>query len=277
MKHRIAKRRLVTYCVSFLACILVVIYAFDKSLVIRRYHIPSDAIDSRIRLALVTDLHSCAYGEEQAELLEAIRKEQPDAVLLGGDIVDDVLPEENAKIFLSAVSKQYPCYYVSGNHEFWSDRIAEIKKFIKTCGISVLEGENKIVEIAGQKLNICGVDDPAAGETVIRTQLERCGAVTDKSTFDILLAHRPSVVDSCRQYGFDLILAGHNHGGQWRIPFLLNGLVGPDDGLFPKYAGGLYHFENMDMIVSRGLARESSIYPRIFNRPELVIVTLEAG
>ncbi len=276
MKHRIIKRRLLI-CVSVLVCALVVVYAFDKSLIVRRYHIQSDEIGSRIRLALVTDLHSCAYGEEQAELLEALRKEQPDVVLLGGDIVDDVLPEENAKIFLSAVSQQYPCYYVSGNHEFWSSRIVEIKKFIKKCGITVLEGENKIVEVAGQKLNICGVDDPAAGDTVIRTQLEHCAASTDKSTFDILLAHRPSVVDSCQQYGFDLILAGHNHGGQWRIPFLLNGLVGPDDGLFPKYAGGLYHFENMDMIVSRGLARESPAYPRIFNRPELVIVTLEAG
>ena len=90
----------------------------------------------------------------------------------------------------------------------------------------------------------------------------------------MLLTHRPELIDKYNEYNFDLILSGHAHGGQWRIPFILNGLIAPNQGLLPKYTGGLYKFGNNNMIVSRGLARESTIIPRLFNRPELVIIDI---
>ena len=90
----------------------------------------------------------------------------------------------------------------------------------------------------------------------------------------VLLAHRPENIKCYLQYPFDLIVSGHAHGGQWRIPGLLNGLYAPHQGLFPRYAGGRYDFDGATFLVSRGLARESTRVPRIFNRPELVIVDI---
>jgi predicted MPP superfamily phosphohydrolase len=96
----------------------------------------------------------------------------------------------------------------------------------------------------------------------------------DLSLYSILLAHRPEHIDQYLNYGFDLVLSGHSHGGQWRIPFILNGLYAPDQGFFPKYAGGKYEHGSTIHIVGRGLSKNSTRIPRIFNPPELVIIEL---
>ena len=136
----------------------------------------------------------------------------------------------------------------------------------------MLEGACVPVAVDGQTIQLCGVDDPAAGEAVWRAQLARAAAQADPDLFTILLTHRPERVEAYRGRGFDLILAGHAHGGQWRLPGVVNGLLAPDQGLFPPYAGGRYELEGGTLIVSRGLARESTRVPRVFNRPELVII-----
>jgi hypothetical protein len=206
--------------------------------------------------------------------LDKIYIQKPDIVLLGGDIVDDILPQKKAKEFLEAISQKYLCYYVSGNHEFWGADIEEVKEMIRNYGIHVLEGENINLKIKGQIISISGVDDPEVGEKEFYRQLEACGANLNKDIFSVLLSHRPERIESYSLYGFDLALAGHAHGGQWRIPGILNGLLAPHQGLFPKYSGGYYEFENSAMVVSRGLAKESTRIPRIFNRPEIVVVDI---
>ena len=219
-------------------------------------------------------MHSCDYGEGQAGLLKAVAAEGPDVVLLGGDIVDDDarMDPERAYTAASALAASWPTYYVSGNHEFWSGEADAIKTALEARGVTVLEGACVPVTVDGQTIQLCGVDDPAAGEAVWRAQLERAAAQADPDLFTILLTHRPERVEAYRGRGFDLILAGHAHGGQWRLPGVVNGLLAPDQGLFPPYAGGRYELEGGTLIVSRGLARESTRVPRVFNRPELVII-----
>jgi predicted MPP superfamily phosphohydrolase len=95
--------------------------------------------------------------------------------------------------------------------------------------------------------------------------------------YTILLAHRPEEIERYSAYHFDLVLSGHAHGGQWRLPGIVNGLLAPDQGWFPRYAGGEYLVNGTTLIVSRGLARESTRIPRIFNRPELVVVDLKSA
>ena len=97
----------------------------------------------------------------------------------------------------------------------------------------------------------------------------------DENVFTILLSHRPEYCKTYMKYTFDLVLCGHAHGGQWRIPGILNGLYAPHQGIVPKYAGGRYDSEDMTMIVSRGLAKETTRIPRIFNRPELVVIDVK--
>ncbi|MBR5533942.1 MAG: metallophosphoesterase [Ruminiclostridium sp.] len=240
------------------------------------YEVESPEVESPIRLALVTDLHSCDYGERQEELLTAISAQNPDAVLLGGDIIDDDIPREKGEIFVTEVSKTYPTYYVSGNHEYRTEDMDGIKDFLRSAGATVLEGDCISLLLNGQTIQICGVDDPeGVGQDTMDLQLAQAAVQADPDLFTILLSHRPELIDQYRSYGvFDLILSGHAHGGQWRIPGLLNGLLAPNQGFFPQYAGGRYDFPDCTFLVSRGLARETTRIPRLFNNPELVILDI---
>lgn len=252
--------------------ILLIAVAFDTHLTVRSYTVETEKVSVPVRLAVLTDLHSCAYGDEQRELVNAVVQAAPDAVLLVGDIVDDVLPQENAWITVSRLVDRYPCFYVTGNHEWWSGEAETIIDQMEDLGVTVLRGASSILTAEnGQSLTIWGIDDPDSG---LNSQLEQVETNEKGNNFTILMAHRPEEIDSYLSYGFDLILSGHAHGGQWRFPGLINGLFAPNQGLFPPYAGGIYSFKNSTMIVSRGLARESTRIPRIFNPPELVIVDI---
>lgn len=262
---------------ALLILLVLVLSAFDVRLKIVRYKIESNKIDSPVRIGLVTDLHSCKYGENQKTLIDAVNKEKPDIILLGGDIFDDIIPDTNTKIFLKAVAPKYPCYYVTGNHEYWSRHSDEMIAWLRANNIYVLDGESVNVEIGNQKISLSGINDPDKERFTGKSgdfdsELDKIQRKKDDNLFRILLAHRPSYIESYLKYDFDLVLCGHAHGGQWRLPPFLNGVYAPDEGWLPKYAGGKYDFPNGQMIVSRGLARESTRVPRIFNRPELVIV-----
>lgn len=261
--------------------IVLALLAFDVRLKIVQYTITSEKIKKPMRIALITDLHSCKYGAGQKTLIDAVDKEKPDMILLGGDIFDDEIPDDNTKIFLSAIAKKYPCYYVTGNHEYWSMRVHEMLDWLRAHGIEDIGGKTIRTSVNGNEICLSGLNDPDEARYTgegdgMKAELGRAMNERDDTAFTMLLTHRPSFVNLYKDAGFDLVLAGHAHGGQWRIPGLLNGVFAPDEGFFPKYAGGFYHFDNGgEMIVSRGLARESTRIPRLFNRPELVIVNLK--
>ncbi|MDR0839766.1 MAG: metallophosphoesterase [Christensenellaceae bacterium] len=233
--------------------------------------IESDKIDAPIRIVLLTDLHSCKYGQNQATLLNAIDAQHPDLILMAGDMVDDGLPQEPAFAVFRGLA-QYPCYYVTGNHEFWCESVDTVKSDIRACGITVLEGEVETLSVNGQRLAIAGIDDPEVGQALYDAQLAAVGAKKNPQLYTILLAHRPERLESYAAYGaFDLVQCGHAHGGQWRVPFPI---YAPNQGFLPKYTSGLYELGGTKMVVSRGLARESTPIPRLFNAPEIVVIDL---
>lgn len=266
---------------AILALLLTLIC--DRRLLVRKYSIQADSA-SGIRIALITDLHNSRYGKDQEKLLRAIAAQQPDLVLIGGDIFSDGDSHENTEAFLNGVSGKYPCYYVTGNHEHWhgSEAFRKRMAILEKYEVAILDGSFEQLTCNGKTVNICGVSDPVANMsqgtepiTPFDQQLETVAAAANNGNFTLLLSHRPELFEQYAAYDFDLVLCGHAHGGQWRIPFLLNGLYAPQQGLFPKYAGGEYWAEGTAMIVSRGLQRGQTIIPRIFNRPELVIIDLE--
>ena len=268
--------------VGIVMAVVLLVIAMDSRLLVCSYVLESDAVDAPVRIALVTDLHSCRYGDKQAELIEAIQRENPDVILMSGDIFDDQKDDTNTDLFLAGLAGKYPMYYVTGNHEYRSGEDAFLNKMaiLEKHSVTVLSDVSVTVEVGDQTLTLCGVNDPAvtkrmpdAGPYTARLDLVK--PIEDADTFTVLLAHRPEYFEAYAARDFDLVLCGHAHGGQWRIPYLLNGLLAPNQGFFPKYAGGLYEQDGTTMIVSRGLARETTLVPRIFNRPELVIIEIQ--
>ena len=273
------KRILKVLTVILIIAVIILLSAFDNRLKIVKYKLKSNNISSDVKIALITDLHCCLYGENQSQLISVIDNYKPDAVLLGGDIFDDYYVNNNSHILIDNIAKKYKTYYVSGNHEWWSGRMYEYFDYLQNTGVTVLRGHSDYLNVNGNNIIISGVDDPEVSvyDNSYKTYEEQLKSVADNidsEYYNILLTHRPENAQQYFNYDFDLVLSGHAHGGQGRIPFILNGLYAPNQGFFPELAGGIYDFDTKKMIVSRGLSRENTELPRIFNRPELVFVTL---
>ncbi len=275
------EKKLIAIGVIILLIILLFL-AFYNSLVVRNYTINSNKLDGNdsIRIVLITDLHSQIYGENQSKLISLIKKQKPDIIALVGDIADDQEPIDGTKQFLSGIRGLAPTYYVSGNHEFWSNDIKSIKEIIRKYNVTILENSYEQIRVKNSNIIIGGVDDPEVSnyekpdfnwqEEMYKTFSE----FKDKPYFKILLAHRPELIEIYKENTFDLVLSGHSHGGQVRIPLLLNGLFAPNQGWFPKYAGGEYKHDSFSHIVSRGLSYNPRL-PRIFNPPEVVVIDIK--
>lgn len=230
---------------------------------------------------LIADLHSVCYGKDQQRLIKKIAKQEPDIILLAGDIVDDKYSSDGAIVFMNEVTKIAPTYYVTGNHEYWSLCIDDIRQRISKTDVIMLQNTSTLIDIGTNTIQLFGVDDkdiisyyPQCGYSSWEQILKDVWETKEGDNFCILLSHRPEAVDLYQKYEYDLITAGHSHGGQVRIPFLLNGLYSPDQGIFPKYAGGRYTIDNTELVVSRGLFVFWKL-PRIFNPPEIVAITIE--
>ena len=244
--------------------------ALRRDLAVRRYAVRTSKLFAPVRLAVLSDLHSGFYGAGQRHLLAAIEREAPDALLLAGDMADDRRPPDGAVCLVSAAAAAYPCFYVTGNHEIRNGRGAELRGLFAALGATVLSGSSAELALpGGQRLRICGLDDPTALPAVVwQRQMDALRPAPGDPLFSVLLTHRPERPQA--YHGFGLVVAGHAHGGQVRIPGVLNGLFAPQQGWLPAYAGGLYPLDGGVMAVSRGLCRNA--LPRFWNRPELVIV-----
>ena len=265
------RRKRVIRLMVLAALIVLALIGLDQRMIVRRYTVESDKVTAPVRLAVIADFHGCDYGDELIPAVEAL---QPDVVLLPGDIFDDVMPWDASEALVRALAERWPCYYVTGNHEYWSGRVGEICRIIEAAGVTVLDQDCAELTINGQNVNLCGIPDPYANVNTWDALTSATGDMHQEG-FTVLLAHRPElIVQYAAKGAFDLVVSGHAHGGQVRIPFLVNGLFAPHQGWFPQYAGGMYEVDGTTMIVSRGLARESTAAPRIFNRPELVLVEI---
>ena len=252
-----------------LAAVLVLLgillpIALSQRLEVDVYTIASPKVQNQVTLAVATDLHDSFFGKDQRELIAAIRAENPDALLLVGDMCESPDEMDGVRALVEGLVGELPILYTTGNHECQGSEDKQIKAALREMGATVLEGDS--VELGG--VRIAGTDDPLClTRADWQAQLEACRAQDE--IFTVLMAHRPERVDSYAT-GFDLVVSGHAHGGQICIPGLLDGLWAPNQGWFPAYTSGLYPLEEGQLAVSRGLCK--SAIPRLFNRPELMIL-----
>lgn len=255
--------------------VVLALIALDERLILRTYTVASPKLTAEVRLAVVTDFHSSDNADDVVEMLASCA---PDAVLLVGDLFDDDTanrPTERTLSLMRQLSAQYPCYYVSGNHEAWTGEMDALYQQTEEAGVTVLRMSSGVLTVRGQRIALCGIPDPYemvfSGAPDTEEQIRQAMENVDSADFTVLLAHRPELLAKYAQFPLDLVVSGHAHGGQVRIPGVLNGLYAPNQGWFPKLAGGAYTQDGTTLIVSRGLAVRTRL-PRIFNRPEVVLV-----
>ena len=229
---------------------------------------------SGYKIAQISDLHNAEFGKNNSRLISILQEEQPDIIVITGDLIDSNRTDiDIAYTFVEQAVTIAPCYYVTGNHEAWArTQYGMLEEKMTSAGVTILHDQIISLEKNDSDIQMMGVDDPdfsGYDEYSFETQLPE---TKNQDDYMILLSHRPEFFDSYVEKNIDLVLSGHAHGGQFRLPFI-GGLIAPNQGLFPKYDAGLYRENGTHMVVSRGIG--NSVIPVRFNdRPEVVIVTL---
>lgn len=225
---------------------------------------------NNFKILQISDLHNKEFGDNQRYLVQHTKEISPDVIVITGDLIDSRRTNIDIAIeYVQQAKEIAPIYFVSGNHEEYSKDCNELKKRLEDLGVIILDDKREVIENGGEKVTLLGLRDDTFIEDKFKVLIEK----DDK--FTILLAHRPEWFNTYSKGNIDLVFSGHVHGGQFRIPFI-GGLYAPGQGLFPKYTSGIYFENDTSMVVSRGLG--NSGFPlRLFNRPELVVVTLQNG
>lgn len=231
------------------------------------------------RIVQISDLHNAKFGKNNQKLVDMIRECEPDMIVLTGDLVDSNHTNvDRAVQFVNEIVKICPVYYVTGNHEYWleASEYDELMSGLTGAGAVILD--DQVVEISrgDAKFRLVGLDDKSLADGTLGTLLNNAQNVahedSEKKEFTVVLAHEPQYLARYTGAGVDLVLSGHAHGGQFRLPFV-GGIVAPDQGFLPEYTAGEYYMNGTEMIVSRGLG--NSVIPvRLFNYPEIVCVEL---
>ena len=263
--------------IIILMLIIIILIPFclfqNKHLVITTYTYESEKLGEDLdgyRIVQISDLHNAEFGKENKKLLETIRSCSPDIIVITGDLVDSNHTNvERAVAFVKEAVKIAPVYYVTGNHEYWLEpsENEQMMQGILAAGACDLDDEAVCIEKGDSSFMLAGLDDQHLSDETLKNLLQE-----QKNELSIVLAHEPQYLQNYANAGADLVLTGHAHAGQIRLPFV-GGIVAPDQGFLPEYTSGKYNRADTEMIVSRGLG--NSIIPvRLFNYPEVVCVEL---
>ncbi|MCI8501504.1 MAG: metallophosphoesterase [Oscillospiraceae bacterium] len=281
------KKYFISLCTAALLLLALIVWTVwgNTALMASTVTISSSRIPSAFsgfRIAQVSDLHNAEFGEDNAELLRILSENAPDLIAITGDLVDAGHTDLDIALdFVKEAAQIAPVYYVTGNHEASLPRYGELRAGIERNGAAVLEDEAVQFAHGGETIVLVGLSDPdftlkgdLFGEASSMAGVKLKNLAGNGNRYTILLSHRPELFDSYADCGIDLVLSGHAHGGQFRLP-LIGGLVAPNQGLFPHYDAGVYESGGTSMVVSRGLG--NSIIPlRFNNRPEVVFIELRA-
>ncbi len=247
----------------------------NNDIVITEYRYKTKKINETLdgfRIAQISDLHNKEFGRRSSRLLKSLSKTKPDIIVITGDLVDRRRTDMKAALeFIKGASQLAPIYYVTGNHEYslesreWDTLMQGLERY----QVRVLD--NRIYHLEKDKegsFYLVGLSEINLTDDTLKTLC----SYADEDKLQVVLAHEPQYIHNYSQSEADIVLAGHAHGGQFRVPFL-GGLVAPGQGLFPKYTSGVHRIGHTTLIISRGLGN-SSVPLRLWNRPEIVIVTL---
>lgn len=261
-------------------CVIVFLAAFcywqNNMLVISEYNYTNEKIANEMdgfTIVHLSDLHSKGFGKNQKRLIRKIEKCKPDIIVITGDLVDERSKDfDNAAGLVRNAVEIAPVYYVTGNHEKWlsDDLYDKLMDMLRQEGVIILDNACIRISKGDSDFILAGLDDGSLLDDTLKEL-----RLNDKKELVVLLTHEPQYIKDYSIYGADLVLSGHAHGGQFRLPFI-GGVYAPDQGFNPEYTSGVYEENNTTMVVSRGLG--NSVIPvRLFNFPDIVCVRFKAG
>ena len=272
--------------IIFIAVIIVVAFVImgNYSVVTNKFNIKSEKIPESFddfRIVQVSDLHNAKFDKYNSTILEPVFNAKPDIIVITGDLIDSRRTNINRAVHLAdRLVKIAPTYYVNGNHEarLSDSEYNHLTTRLEQAGVTILENDSVDITIENETITLIGINDSSFGmeeyvdDTMVQNVSNQLMSILpDNDNYKVLLAHKPHYFDAYANQ-VDLVLSGHAHGGQFRIPFV-GGLVAPGQGFFPEYYEGSYIKDNTEMIVSRGIG--NSIIPfRINNKPEIVVAEL---
>lgn len=224
------------------------------------------------KIVQISDYHG---AELSAELAEKVRQQEPDIIAITGDVITEAEQLPNVEALLKAIDGIAPVYFVSGNHEFASGQLTALEELFDRYGVQYLKNEYLLIERDGEHIVLAGVEDPNGWAEMPSPEEVAEGMRSEyPEEYAVLLGHRNYWAEEYPDLPVDLILCGHAHGGLIRLPGV-GGIISTDRTLFPDYEGGLYDCGGYELVVSRGIGNSVAV-PRLFNRPELVCITLTA-
>ncbi len=277
MKNNEKKKSIISKVLTAAAVLFLLSgHVTDNILTVSSYSVKTAKLSRGVRIANVSDLHDKAFGRENSTLIKELKKLSPDIIVITGDIVNTADKCDNALDLVRGMTAAgYPVYYASGNHE---RRAGEAEYYalmekLSAAGAVVLNDECSDIELGGSHVRIIGIDDWSLKNGEFTKVLQKyCEGTED--IFTAALAHEPQYRDDFFASDCDLVLSGHCHGGQVRIPFLHRGLYAPDQGILPKYTEGIYTVNGTSHIISRGVGNQFRLFPRYFNLPEITVVDI---
>lgn len=262
--------------ISLTAVLLIIAYIyFDLNFTrVEFVHVYSDKFQAgdTFKILQISDFHDSRSMRIWNKVLASVRELEPDIIVLTGDIIDAHTRNlDNAYGFIEEVTAINPeVYFVSGNHEWRSGYNIRFIQGLKSRGVTVLNNMSRVIRINGTEINLCGVDDYYTRSYILDSAFNKI----NWNNYTILLSHAPDIIFRNRNISVDLIISGHTHGGQVRLP-LIGALVAPGQGFFPKYNKGLYSLDNGTHLYIDSGAGTSTFPVRFLNRSQISLITIK--
>ena len=286
------KNKKVIVSIAIVLVFIGILMCFITKIDVTKYTISNEKIPEEFngfKIVQLSDFHSQGYRDTTEKLISKVKDINPDIIVMTGDMGSwDMEYIEEVKILIKSLVEVYPIYYIDGNHEHLAEisrpgRYVAFNEFMQELGVTTIKNDYVEIYKGNKSINLYGINLPLDGATglyVNRFQLEenyveKTLSEADKEKFNILLAHTPTFIKQYSQWGADLVLSGHMHGGIVRIPFTNIGLLSPGRTIFPRYAAGKFKVNDTTMIVNRGIGT-SSFKLRLFNNPEITVLTLKS-
>ena len=292
-KRNDKSKKIIFICVAVILLTIGVvanIWASLNYLTVNHFTYVSDKLssDQGIRVVVLADLHDHGIGTDNQKLVEKVRAQEPELILMIGDFVNDTSEDAfDVCELIEEIKDIAPVYFALGNHELgYMKQHPELVAELETAGAEVLDKEYVDIEISGTKIRLGGMydyafglngkDEAAAAPEDVKRFLEE---YQDTDRLKLMMTHLPDSFifgDAASYWDVDFVLSGHLHGGQVVVPFF-GGLYGGDQGWFPEYVHGMYEKENIQLFVTSGLGSNWKALPRFNNLPEIAVVEIQGA